>query len=232
MAGANALQAVIRLGARSAGAAPIPADLPPPQRIADVRMAGLPVPGHRVLPRGASRLALCCGDLGDGRGGRWVSGLQRLAAFCAGQGLATLQFALLSAVERTLPTASIDADLPTQRLAWALTWAKNQSNLAALRLGLLGAAPGAAAALGVAAARPGQVAAVVACAGRLDLLVRQLVQMSAPRLLVVAADDLALLAINRAALLQLGGRRRLEIVPGSVLLLNEPRALATVSALA
>lgn len=142
-----------------------------------------------------------------------------------------MQFDLLSAAVQTLPATALDADLPAQRLAQVLSWAQCQSALAGLYLGLLGAGAGAAA-LGLAAAKPGQVSAVVACGGRLDLPARCLMQVSAPTLLVVGGGDPAMLANHRAALLQLGGSRRLEVVPGGALLFNGPAAMATVSALA
>ena len=216
-------------GAPAAAPAPAPVQAPASaQRIADVPMGSLPGLGHLVVPRGARLLVLCFGDLGDIAGIR----LQQLAGSCAAQGLATLQFDLLSAAEHTLPPAALDADLSAQRLAQALSWAQRQSALAGLYLGLLGAGAGAAAALGLAAAKPGQVAAVVACGGRLDLPARCLMRVSAPTLLVVGSGDPALLVNNRAALLQLGGKRRLEVVPGDALLFNAPGAMATVSALA
>ena len=215
-----------------AGTAAVPVDPAPTQAMADVQMGALPFVGHLVLPRGASRLVLCFGDLGDFGGGRRPAQLQQLAAFCAALGLATLQFDLVTTVERATQPPPLDADLQGHRLVQVLTWARGQSCLAGLSVGLLGAGTGAAAALEAAAARPSQVAAVVACEGRPDLPARRLAQVSAPTLLVVGAGDPAVLAINRAALPLLGCRRRLEVVPGGALVLNDAGALATVSALA
>ena len=238
MAAEIARAGVARLVARRTCGAPAavdPAPAPAPvqapssaQRIADVQVGSLPGPGHLVVPRGARRLVRCFGELGDFAGSR----LRQLAGSCAAQGLATLQFDLLSAAVQTLPATALDADLPAQRLAQVLSWAQCQSALAGLYLGLLGAGAGAAAALGLAAAKPGQVSAVVACGGRLDLPAHCLMQVSAPTLLLVGGGDPAMLANHRAALLQLGGSRRLEVVPGGALLFNGPAAMATVSALA
>ena len=236
MAADIARSGVARLIGRKTGVAPqvvepAPAPIQAPlyaQRVTDVQVGSLPGPGHLVVPRGARRLVLCFGELGDFAGSR----LRQLAGSCAAQGLATLQFDLLSAAEQTLPATAQNADLPAQRLVQVLSWAQRQSALTGLYLGLLGAGAGAAAALGLAAAKPGQVSAVVACGGRLDLPAHCLMQVSAPTLLLVGSDDPALLASNRAALLQLGGKRRLEVVPGGALLFNGPGAMATVSALA
>ncbi len=56
--------------------------------------------------------------------------------------------------------------------------------------------------------------------------------MRAPTLLIVGGDDPEVLRLNRAALPMLGGRARLEVVPGATHLFEEPGALDAVAALA
>ena len=162
MAAEIARAGVARLVARMACVAPAavdPAPAPAPlqapssaQRITDVQVRSLPGPGHLVVPRGARLLVQCFGELGDFAGSR----LRPLAGSRAAQGLAILQFDLLSAAKQTLPATALDADLPAQYLAQGLRWAQCQSALARLCLGLLVAGAEEAAALGLCGeARPG-----------------------------------------------------------------------------
>jgi putative phosphoribosyl transferase len=74
--------------------------------------------------------------------------------------------------------------------------------------------------------------AIVSRGGRPDLAKQALRQVEAPTLLVVGGNDLQVLELNRYALAQLHGEKRLEIVPGAGHLFEEPGALETVAQLA
>jgi putative phosphoribosyl transferase len=56
--------------------------------------------------------------------------------------------------------------------------------------------------------------------------------VQAPTLLIVGGADVDVLANNRMALRQLGGCKRLEVVPGATHMFAEPGAMASVAALA
>ena len=148
-------------------------------------------------------------------------------------GLGTLLVDLLSAQEDQRDEARFDIDLLTRRLAEATRWLSTDPRTAGLPLGLFGASTGAAAALRVAADAPGAVTAVVSRGGRPDLADRAALRaVRAPVLLVVGGNDDIVLAINREALSELRGPKRLSIVPRATHLFPEPGALAQVGRLA
>ncbi|HZT78659.1 MAG TPA: dienelactone hydrolase family protein, partial [Gemmataceae bacterium] len=91
---------------------------------------------------------------------------------------------------------------------------------------------GAGAALVAAAERP-EVAAVVSRGGRPDLAGPALPKVKAPTLLIVGGEDHPVIAMNQAALEQLGTpRKALVIVPGATHLFEEPGTLEEVARLA
>lgn len=153
---------------------------------------------------------------------------------CA-SGLATLLFDLLTDREAEVDelTAELRFDIPllTERLVAATEWALAHPELKDLSIGYFGASTGAAAAL-AAAARAPTVGAVVSRGGRPDLAGAALILVRAPTLLIVGGNDPQVLALNRAALAQLGGETRLEIVPGATHLFVERGALKRVATLA
>jgi pimeloyl-ACP methyl ester carboxylesterase len=74
---------------------------------------------------------------------------------------------------------------------------------------------------------------VVCRGGRPDLVgPGELRRVRVPTLLVVGGEDREVLELNRAALEQLGGERRLAVVPGAGHLFEEPGALDVVADLA
>lgn len=158
-----------------------------------------------------------------------------VAQVLADHGLATLLFDLLTAVEEQtdLLTAALrfDIALLADRLCEATRWAQKQPSLQALRIGYFGASTGAAAAL-IAAARIPEICAVVSRGGRPDLAGSFLNKVRAPTLLIVGGQDPEVLELNRAALTELPGEARLEVVPGATHLFEEPGTLEQVADLA
>lgn len=146
--------------------------------------------------------------------------------------LATLLFDLLTPEEATDRHKVFDIELLASRLRQAIEWARRHPAVGQSSLGLFGASTGAAAALCAAAAWPNQVAAVVSRGGRPDLASADLQAVQAPTLLVVGSRDPQVLALNRSAMRQLQGEKRLEVVPGASHLFEEPGALDTVAHLA
>lgn len=74
--------------------------------------------------------------------------------------------------------------------------------------------------------------AVVSRGGRPDLAGDFLPRVRAATLLIVGGADFEVLELNRAALLRLGGVRRLVVVPGATHLFEEAGALENVAGLA
>lgn len=150
--------------------------------------------------------------------------------------LATLLLDLLSSDEQRLDDLTgqlrFDIDLLARRLVSAIDWAQQDSRTRGLHLGLFGASTGAAAALVAAAQRPHSVRTVVSRGGRPDLAGDSLTRVTAPVLLIVGGNDLAVIDMNRAAARLLPGETRLQIVPGASHLFEEPGTLEEVAALA
>lgn len=147
-------------------------------------------------------------------------------------GMATLLFDLLTEQEARDRANVFDIDLLTARLVQAIDWARAEPSLRDLPIGLFGASTGAAAALKAAAQRPQVVAAVVSRGGRPDLAGSTLTLVTPPTLLIVGGADELVLIWNRAALDDLAGPRRLDVVPGASHLFPEPGAMEKVIDLA
>jgi putative phosphoribosyl transferase len=151
-------------------------------------------------------------------------------------GFATLLPDLMTPEEEALDRLSgwlgLDVAFLARRLAAATAAALEQEPMRRLRVGYFGSSTGAAAAL-VAAAELPVVSAVVCRGGRPDLVgPGELRRVRVPTLLVVGGEDREVLELNRAALEQLGGERRLAVVPGAGHLFEEPGALDVVADLA
>ena len=161
---------------------------------------------------------------------------RHVAEVLRGHGLATLLIDLLTEEEEEIDVETgelrFDVELLAQRLIGAIEWLEAESATAELRLGCFGASTGAAAALVAAALRPESVAAVVSRGGRPDLAGPALAHVRAPTLLIVGGDDFSVIEMNRKALAQLRGEKRLEIVPGATHLFEEPGTLDAVARLA
>lgn len=154
-----------------------------------------------------------------------------VAASLRAHGCATLLFDLLTPAEAEDRANVFDIPLLAGRVVGAIDWARAQSGLRFLPIGLFGASTGAAAALVAAAERP-DVAAVVSRGGRPDLALDRLGEVRCPTLLIVGGADREVLALNRAALSRLRCRKSLEVVPEATHLFEEPGALEEVVRLA
>lgn len=197
--------------------------------ITEVAVGPRRLSGDMVVPAGAGALVLFAHGSGSSR---FSSRNRRVAGRLQREGLATLLFDLLEDDEATDRRKVFDIALLGERLVQAVDWAAAQPALAALRIGLFGASTGAAAALRAAAERPDRVGAVVSRGGRPDLAGPWLAQVLAPTLLIVGGADVEVLALNREALRQLHGPKRLDVVPGATHLFEEPGTLDTVADLA
>lgn len=151
-------------------------------------------------------------------------------------GLATVLADLLTREEEQVDirTAALrfDIDLLAMRVTALTEWMADNEPTAGLGIGLFGASTGAAAALIAAATRPTTVQAVVSRGGRPDLADAHLHQVHQPTLLIVGERDPVVIELNRQAMTNLGGEKRLTIIPGAAHLFEEPGALEHVARLA
>lgn len=151
-------------------------------------------------------------------------------------GLATLLIDLLTQEEEMidLRTAQLrfDIRLLAERLGGVTDWLAGEPSAAGLSTGYFGASTGAAAALIAAADRPDGVRAIVSRGGRPDLAGPVLPRVQQPTLLIVGGEDDVVIDLNRQALRELGGIKRLVIIPGATHLFEEPGSLDQVAALA
>jgi putative phosphoribosyl transferase len=151
-------------------------------------------------------------------------------------GLATLLMDLLTSDEEAFDaqTAALrfDIEFLGRRLLEATRWLVVRPDTAQLPIGYFGASTGAAAALVAAAELPDLIEAVVSRGGRPDLAGETLRQVVAPTLLIVGSKDPVVLELNRKALAELPGQKKLEMVPGATHLFEEPGALEAVAQLA
>jgi putative phosphoribosyl transferase len=150
--------------------------------------------------------------------------------------LATLLLDLLSAEEEALDvqTGELRFDIPllAERLVAATDWGNEHEPIRGLPIGYFGASTGAAAALEAAAQRPAVVGAIVSRGGRPDLAAKVLGRVRAPTLLIVGAEDHAVMPLNRDALDALNVESALATIPGATHLFEEPGALEQVAELA
>lgn len=189
--------------------------------------------GDLVIPAGAPALVIFAHGSGSSRfspRNRFVAGVLNQAGF------ATLLFDLLTPAEEDLDRSSgqlrFDIPLLAARLEAATAWARQEPELAGLRVGYFGASTGAAAALIAGANRPEDVGAIVSRGGRPDLAADYLDRVRAPTLLIVGGNDPVVLELNRQALQRLRCEARLEVIPGAGHLFEEPGALERVAELA
>jgi dienelactone hydrolase len=150
-------------------------------------------------------------------------------------GLATLLIDLLTRREEAEDAGTghlrFDIALLAGRLVVVTDWLHEEPATERLPVGYFGASTGGGAALVAAAERP-EVFAIVSRGGRPDLAGPALPRVKAPTLLIVGGDDVAVIAMNRAAAAAMRTEVRLEIVPGASHLFEEPGALEQVAALA
>ena len=196
---------------------------------ATLEAGGVLLPGDLVVPPGArSMVAFAHGSGSSRRSPRNVAVAERLHE----RGLGTLLFDLLTPDEADDRRNVFDIELLATRLGAAAAWVRDRVEAAGLPVAFFGASTGAAAALVAAAAVEEQPIAIVSRGGRPDLAADALELVMAPTLLIVGGRDLEVLALNREAQRRLSGESRLEVVPGSGHLVEEPGALERVAELA
>ena len=195
---------------------------------------GVTLPGDLVIPRHPRGVVLFAHGSGSSRSSPRN---QRVAEHLQDAGFATLLFDLLTESEEAIDARNgiyrFNISMLAERLRDATDWIVAQPATRGLHIGYFGASTGAAAALVAAAAKPDVVHAVVSRGGRPDLAGPLLGRVKAPTLLIVGGEDTVVIALNEAALREIGtGAKRLEIVPGATHLFEERGALEQVARLA
>jgi len=147
--------------------------------------------------------------------------------------IATLLFDLLTPEEEETDIVTAEyrfnISLLAERLIGATQWLRNDPQTKKLAFGYFGASTGAAAALIAAAKLPKEIAAVVSRGGRPDLAGKYLSNVKAPTLLLVGGLDIEVIELNREAMEQMTGDKKLVIVPGATHLFEEAGKLEEVS---
>jgi pimeloyl-ACP methyl ester carboxylesterase len=189
--------------------------------------------GDLRLPEDARAVVLFAHGSGSGR---HSSRNRHVAELLNEAKLATLLIDLLTGDEEAIDlyTAHLrfDIELLARRLISATDWLTQRADTRHLPIGYFGASTGAAAALVAATKRPDIIRAIVSRGGRPDLAGPALPRVRAPTLLIVGGNDVKVIELNRIAFPQLGGEKRLVIVPGATHLFEEPGALDEVARLA
>ena len=185
--------------------------------------------GTLVAPAPGEGIVLFAHGSGSGRfspRNRHVAGALQAA------GLGTLLFDLLTEAESNDRRNVFDIALLADRLLAASAHVRSLEVAKGVAIGFFGASTGAGAALVAAARSPDPIGAVVSRGGRPDLAGAALREVRAPTLLIVGSLDEGVIELNEQAYAQLGGEKRLEIVPGAGHLFEEPGTLDQVIVLA
>jgi putative phosphoribosyl transferase len=170
---------------------------------------GAEVRGELVLPEGASALVLLVADTPHGV----------MAPSLNGTGLGTLELSLLSSEERGLQrlasTHCCEVPFLANRLTRVTDWLLESQPTADLRLGYFGEANDAAVVMWAAAERAYAIDAIVTLSGRLELATPALPCVRAPTLVIVPAEEVALIQHNRAAMSHLRCERQVAVLPST-----------------
>jgi len=184
--------------------------------------------GHLKIPPGARGIVVFVHGSGSDQHSPRNA---RVARALQAAGFGTLLFDLLTA-EENRPGGTISVEESADRLQAVTTWLRQCPEAEGIRVGYFGSSSGAAAALAAAAEQPDAVSAVVSRGGRPDLALQWLPSVQAPTLLIVGANDRAVLDLNHHAQRLLACPNLLEVVKGASHLFEEPGSLQQVAALA
>jgi putative phosphoribosyl transferase len=186
------------------------------------------LPGQLLVPAEAAGYVIIAG-LGSGPTGAWSVELAEALDLA---GLGSLRCDLLTPEEVAEVDDEQQVDLFARRLLAAIRWLATRPDVGALPVGLLGTGHGAAGALVAAGRLRSEIAAVVSFDGNPELAGSALDRISAPTLLLVGDGASDRVALHRAAESHLGADGRLELVPGVVGSLEDPRSRSQAERLA
>ncbi len=184
--------------------------------------------GELIVPVDAKALVLFAHGSGSSR---HSPRNKMVAHYLNKKHIATLLFDLLTPEEDLNYENRFNIPLLAERLKDASRWILSNPVTLDCRIGYFGASTGAASAL-IAAAGIEEVGAVVSRGGRPDLAGAALKKAKAPTLLLIGSRDPEVIELNKYAFLQLGGEKKMEIIPGATHLFEEPGTLEKVCELA
>lgn len=185
-----------------------------------------------MVPSDAKGIVLFAHGSGSGR---FSPRNQYVARVLNKAGIGTLLIDLLTRGEEKTDAATgefrFDISLLAERLKIATEWLRKNPTTKSLSIGYYGASTGAAAALITATEFPSDVKTVVSRGGRPDLAGQYLQKVKVPTLFIVGGRDTVVLELNKKAMAEVPGEKRLEIVPGATHLFEEPGKLEEVARL-
>lgn len=190
---------------------------------------GISVTGDLAIPPDAKGIVV----FSHGSGSSRLSPRNLMVAdYLVQQQFGTLLFDLLTPEEDSDYENRFNIRLLAERLVAVSEWLYANPQTKDYTQAYFGASTGAAAALYAAAAEGSEIAAVVSRGGRPDLAMEAFTTLRSPTLLIVGGDDTEVLHLNKKALEQIRGTKRLEIVPGATHLFEEKGAMEQVCVLA
>ena len=161
---------------------------------------------------------------------------QRVNGKLHGCGFTTLLIDLLTSDEKIIDIETrrprFDVERLGERMVRIVDWLGEQPENRGLKFGCLASSTAAAAALIAAEARPAEIRSVVSLEGRIDIVTSILDRVRAPILCIVGERDLDLLELNRRALTITQGENRLEIIPGTRHIFEDPERADAINDLA
>lgn len=164
---------------------------------------------------------------------------QYVAEVLNNDGLSTLLVDLLTTEEEKIDNQTrqyrFDIPLLSRRLIGCIDWARENSDIKNLKLGLFGASTGSAAALIASSERPNAVSVFVSRGGRSDLVSSDfLAKVKAPTLFLIGENDTQLIDLNSRTLTDLKNveKKKLTVIPGASHLFEEPGKLEQVARIA
>jgi putative phosphoribosyl transferase len=196
----------------------------------EIPISGGALKGYLAMPSNAQSIVIFSHGSGSGRNSprnKFVA--DRLSR----EGMGTLLLDLLTTREEKEDIFGAEyrfnIELLSARLLWSVDWVRSSLS-SQMKIGLFGASTGAASALVVAAEKALEIYAVVSRGGRPDLAGPYLNHVYAPTLLIVGERDETVLELNRKALQEIAGEKKLITIPGATHLFEEPGALEEVAA--
>jgi putative phosphoribosyl transferase len=203
------------------------------ERVVQISLGPATLGGNLSIPHGSRGIVLFAHGSGSSRQSPRNLYVARVLQQAS---LATLLMDLLTEEEEThdASAAALRFDIGrfSRRLVAATHWLLQQPETTSFSIGYFAASTGAAAALVAAAELNDVISAIVSRGGRPDLAGEVLHRVVAPTLLILGGNDPQVLALNRQALSELPGPKRLEIIPGATHLFEQKGALETVAQLA
>jgi pimeloyl-ACP methyl ester carboxylesterase len=194
----------------------------------EIKTGSVTLPGELVFPDHTTGLVIFSHGSGSSR---FSPRNNFVAQHLHRIGLGTFLFDLLTREEDNIYSNRFNIDLLSNRLIGVTKFLLTMPEIKTVPIGYFGASTGAASALVAASTLQKEVYAVVSRGGRPDLALHQLQGVEAPTLLIVGELDQEVISLNRAAMKEIRGIKRMEIIKGATHLFEEPGTLERVAAL-